>query len=124
MGVGCGGGGVCVGGLVPFILNAKMKALAKCRSALRVLVVLVRPGAGCQQPLCPPLPYPHPSPPHPRQPAVAVKRRSGARRWWGVAAATEHHRHRPLPPLPAALLPRSVANAPGEQHRVLLACPS
>ena len=75
--VGVGGEG---GGLVPFILNAKMTALAKCRSALRVLVVLVRPGAGCKQPPCPPLPCPHPSPPHPRQPAVAVKRRSGARR--------------------------------------------
>ena len=54
--VGVGGGGK---GLVQFILNAKMKVLAKCHSALLVLVVLVRPGACCQQQPCPLLPCPH-----------------------------------------------------------------
>ena len=72
VGVGCGGGGGWGGGLVQFVLNTKMKALAKCSQALLVLVVLVLPCACCQQLPCPPLPCPHSSPPHPRQLAVTV----------------------------------------------------
>ena len=119
MGVGC-----VWGGLVQFILNAKMKELSKCSLALLVLVVLVQPSAGCQQQPCPTLPCPHPSPLHPLQLVVAVKRCASTSQWGGVAATIALCHHHLLLPLLAALLPHSVANAPGEQHRVLLACPS